>query len=85
MLSGKKVIVVVPAYRAEHTIERTLTEIDRSVVDEIIVVDDASGDRTAELASTCGVSVIRHRSNSGYGANQKTCYEDACDEAATSL
>jgi glycosyltransferase involved in cell wall biosynthesis len=77
MLSGKRVIVVVPAYRAERTIERTLTEIDRSVVDEIIVVDDASGDATAELANACGVSVVRHKANAGYGANQKTCYTEA--------
>jgi glycosyltransferase involved in cell wall biosynthesis len=73
MLSGKRVIVKVLTYRAE----RTLTEIDRSVVDEIIVVDDASGDATAELANACGVSVVRHKANAGYGANQKTCYTEA--------
>ncbi len=82
MLGGKKVIVVVPAYNAEGTIERTLAEIDRSVVDEVIIVDDASRDRTSELAQVRGDSVITHTANRGYGANQRTCYGEALRRGA---
>ncbi|MCL5972883.1 glycosyltransferase family 2 protein [Ferrimicrobium sp.] len=82
MLGGKKVIVVVPAYNAEGTIERTLAEIDRSVVDEVIIVDDAGRDRTSELAQVRGDSVITHTANRGYGANQRTCYGEALRRGA---
>jgi glycosyltransferase involved in cell wall biosynthesis len=82
VLGGKKVIVVVPAYNAEGTIERTLAEIDRSVVDEVIIVDDASRDRTSELAQVRGDSVITHTANRGYGANQRTCYGEALRRGA---
>ena len=78
MLVNKKVVVVLPAYNAAKTLERTLAEIPRDVVDAIILVDDASGDGTASLARELGVDeVIVHDHNQGYGANQKTCYEKA--------
>lgn len=78
MLSDKKVVVVLPAYNAVKTLERTVAEIPRAVVDAIILVDDASGDGTASLARDLGIDeVIEHDHNQGYGANQKTCYEKA--------
>jgi glycosyltransferase involved in cell wall biosynthesis len=73
----KKVIVVMPAYNAEKTLERTLEDIPRDRVDEIILTDDASRDGTAELARKLGLRVIVHEKNRGYGGNQKTCYREA--------
>ncbi|MFZ2053529.1 MAG: glycosyltransferase family 2 protein [Candidatus Aminicenantales bacterium] len=73
----KKVIVVMPAYNAEKTLERTLEDIPRDWVDEIILVDDASRDGTAGLARRLGLHVFVHDKNKGYGANQKTCYREA--------
>lgn len=78
MLLGKKVVVVMPAYNAGQTLEKTYKEINRDVVDEVILVDDKSGDNTQELAQQLGIEhVIRHEVNRGYGGNQKTCYETA--------
>ena len=77
MLHGQKIAVVLPAYKAEQTLERTLADIERDVVDEIILVDDASSDATAELANRLGLRVFVHEKNLGYGANQKTCYREA--------
>jgi glycosyltransferase involved in cell wall biosynthesis len=77
MLQGKKVVVVMPAYNAALTLERTLREIDRSVADTIIVVDDASSDDTAEVAKRLGLHTLVHGRNRGYGGNQKTCYAEA--------
>jgi len=74
---GKKVVVVMPAYNAEKTLERTLDDIDRSWVDEIILVDDGSRDKTVELARRLGLRVFVHEKNTGYGGNQKTCYTEA--------
>ncbi|MCX7764087.1 MAG: glycosyltransferase family 2 protein [Bacteroidia bacterium] len=75
MISGKKVVVVLPAYNAEATLEATLREIDQNLVDEIVLVDDASQDRTVELARRLGLEhIIIHERNKGYGGNQKTCY-----------
>jgi glycosyltransferase involved in cell wall biosynthesis len=74
---GKKIVVVMPAYNAEKTLERTLADIDRSWVDEIILVDDGSRDGTVELARRLGLRVFVHEKNTGYGANQKTCYTQA--------
>jgi glycosyltransferase involved in cell wall biosynthesis len=73
----KKVIVVMPAYNAEKTLERTLADIDRAWVDEILLVDDASRDGTAALARRLGLRVHVHDRNRGYGGNQKTCYIEA--------
>jgi glycosyltransferase involved in cell wall biosynthesis len=77
MERSKKVIVVMPAYNAEKTLERTLDDIPREWVDEIILVDDASRDGTVELARKLGLRVFVHEKNRGYGGNQKTCYTEA--------
>jgi glycosyltransferase involved in cell wall biosynthesis len=73
----KKVIVVMPAYNAEKTLERTLDDIPRDWVDDIILTDDASCDGTVALARRLGLRVFAHEKNRGYGANQKTCYREA--------
>jgi glycosyltransferase involved in cell wall biosynthesis len=77
MERSKKVIVVMPAYNAEKTLERTLADIPHEWVDEIILVDDASRDGTVELARKLGLRVFVHEKNRGYGGNQKTCYNEA--------
>jgi glycosyltransferase involved in cell wall biosynthesis len=77
MLEGKRIAVVMPAYNAARTLERTLAEISRQVVDDIILVDDASGDSTASEATRLGIRTVVHDCNRGYGANQKTCYMEA--------
>jgi glycosyltransferase involved in cell wall biosynthesis len=77
MLHGQKIVVVLPAYKAEQTLERTLADLEPAVVDEIILVDDASSDATAALAKKLGLRVFVHEKNLGYGANQKTCYREA--------
>jgi glycosyltransferase involved in cell wall biosynthesis len=74
---AKKVVVVMPAYNAEKTLERTLDDIPRDWVDEIILVDDQSRDRTVEIARSLGLRVFVHEKNKGYGGNQKTCYREA--------
>jgi glycosyltransferase involved in cell wall biosynthesis len=83
MVRGKKVVVVMPAYNAARTLEQTWREIPHDLVDEVILVDDASQDYTAELAERLGIRhVIRHSENLGYGANQKTCYAKALELGA---
>ena len=78
MINGKKVIVVMPAYNAEKTLEDTYKEIPFDIVDDVIVVDDCSKDKTTEVAHGLGIKhVIRHAQNKGYGGNQKTCYDKA--------
>lgn len=77
MIQGKKVVVVMPAYKAEHTLERTYKEIPHDIVDRVILVDDASNDKTVSLAESLGIETFIHRKNLGYGANQKTCYREA--------
>jgi glycosyltransferase involved in cell wall biosynthesis len=77
-----KTIIVMPAYNAAKTLERTIKEIPENSFDEIIVVDDASSDGTFELAKKLNVTVIKHEKNSGYGANQKTCYQEALKRRA---
>ena len=72
-----KVIVVMPAYNAAQTLEKTYNEIPRGYVDEIILVDDCSRDDTVEIARKLGLKVIVHKKNKGYGGNQKTCYQNA--------
>jgi glycosyltransferase involved in cell wall biosynthesis len=74
---AEKVIVIMPAYNAEKTLERTLDDIPRDWVDEIILTDDASRDGTVALARRLGLRVFVHKKNRGYGANQKTCYSEA--------
>jgi len=74
---AKKVIVVMPAYNAARTLERTLDDIPRDWVDEIILVDDRSRDDTVDLAKKLGLRVFVHTENRGYGGNQKTCYTEA--------
>ncbi|MEO7035315.1 MAG: glycosyltransferase family 2 protein [Polyangiaceae bacterium] len=81
MIDGKKVIVVMPAYNAEQTLERTVAEVP-SLVDDIIVVDDHSRDGTSALAQKLGLHTIRHEQNRGYGGNQKTCYRAALQRGA---
>jgi glycosyltransferase involved in cell wall biosynthesis len=82
MLNGKKVVVVMPAYNAEKTLERTYQEIPFEIVDDVILVDDASRDRTSEIAKSMGIRTILHETNLGYGANQKTCYRAALELGA---
>jgi glycosyltransferase involved in cell wall biosynthesis len=82
MLNGNKIIVVMPAFNAESTLEKTCQDIPRTIVDEIILTDDASTDRTFEIAQELGITVNRHEKNMGYGANQKTCYDDALSRGA---
>ena len=83
MIHDKKVVVAMPAYNAEKTLERTFLEIPQDVVDLVILVDDASQDGTVELAQKLGIQiVIRHDRNKGYGGNQKTCYQEALKNEA---
>ena len=77
-----KVVVVMPAYNAANTLERTLADIPPGVVDEVIVVDDCSTDHTVEIARRLPVTLIAHQRNLGYGGNQKTCYDEALRRGA---
>lgn len=77
MLKGKHVVVVMPAYNAERTLRKTYAEIPKEIVDDVILVDDQSHDRTAEIARSLGINTIVHSKNRGYGGNQKTCYKEA--------
>jgi glycosyltransferase involved in cell wall biosynthesis len=77
VIGEHKIVVVLPAYHAAKTLERTVEEIDREVVDDVICVDDASGDDTVEVAKRLGLKTFVHPSNLGYGGNQKTCYREA--------
>lgn len=80
MIGDKRVVVVLPAYNAAPTVARTVEEIPEGIVDDIILVDDASQDDTAGIARELGIRhVIRHEVNQGYGANQKTCYRKALE------
>ena len=80
MYNNKKVVVAMPAYNAAQTLKKTLEEIPRPLVDEIILCDDASKDNTAELARQLGVEhVIVHEQNKGYGGNQKSLYKKALE------
>jgi len=78
MLNNKNIIVVLPAYNAEKTLEDTYNEIPFDIVDDVIFVDDASIDNTVEVAKRIGIKhIICHEKNKGYGGNQKTCYDEA--------
>jgi glycosyltransferase involved in cell wall biosynthesis len=74
---GKKIVVVMPAYNAARTIEKTYAEIPMDLVDEVVVTDDASSDDTVEVAQRLGLRTLVHQRNRGYGGNQKTCYTEA--------
>jgi glycosyltransferase involved in cell wall biosynthesis len=83
MYNGKKVVVVLPAYNAEKTLTQTYEEIPRPLVDEVILCDDASKDRTVEMAEDIGVDhIIIHKDNKGYGGNQKSLYNKALEVGA---
>ena len=82
MINGKKVIVVLPAYNAQRTLERTYRDIPHDIVDEVILVDDCSRDETVAVARQLGIRVVRHAQNLGYGGNQKTCYTEALNRGA---
>jgi glycosyltransferase involved in cell wall biosynthesis len=85
MIHGKRIAVVMPAYNAEHTLKQTVEEIPRDYVDDLILVDDASRDGTASLSRALGIHTLIHRSNAGYGANQKTCYREALSRGADAV
>ncbi len=77
MLNGKKIVVVMPAYNAEQTLRKTYDEIPHHIIDDIVLVDDASQDYTARVSRELGINTIVHEQNTGYGGNQKTCYKTA--------
>ena len=80
MYKNKKVIVVLPAYNAALTLEKTIAEIPKDVVDEIVLVDDNSTDNSIEIAKRIGIQhIIQHTENKGYGGNQKSCYNKALE------
>jgi glycosyltransferase involved in cell wall biosynthesis len=81
MYKNKKIIAVLPAYNAALTLEKTIVDIP-DIFDEIILVDDASSDKTVAIAKELGVTVIVHDNNKGYGGNQKTCYTAALNNGA---
>ena len=83
MYNGKKVVVVLPAFNAELTLEKTYREIPLDIVDEVILVDDCSLDGTIEIGKRLGINhIIHHEKNKGYGGNQKTCYNKALEIGA---
>lgn len=83
MLNNKKIVVVLPAYNAAKTLEQTYNEIPFDIVDDVVLVDDASKDDTAEVGRKLGIRhVIKHDKNKGYGGNQKTCYRKALELGA---
>lgn len=77
MIHGKKIVIVMPAYNAAKTLVNTYNEIPFDIVDEVLLVDDASKDETAKIANELNIKVIIHPKNLGYGGNQKTCYDAA--------
>lgn len=80
MLNGKKIVVVLPAYKAALTLERTYAEIPFDIVDDVVLVDDNSPDNTIEVAERLGIRhIVRHEKNLGYGGNQKSCYRKALE------
>jgi len=82
MMSGKKVVVVLPAYNAAQTLSATYTELSPEIVDEVLLVDDGSTDQTVAVAKRLGIRTFVHTRNRGYGANQKTCYREALKAGA---
>jgi glycosyltransferase involved in cell wall biosynthesis len=82
MIEGKRLVVVMPAYNAARTIEKTYRELPHTIIDEVIVVDDLSRDETVRVARDLGARVLAHDRNRGYGGNQKTCYREALARGA---
>jgi glycosyltransferase involved in cell wall biosynthesis len=82
MLNDRRIAVVLPAYNAAKTLQRTIDEIPMNIVDDVILTDDASKDNTSEISRSLGLHTIRHDSNRGYGGNQKTCYTAALARGA---
>jgi glycosyltransferase involved in cell wall biosynthesis len=82
LIKNKRVMVVLPAYNAASTLERTVAEIPREIVDDLLLVDDASRDETVEVARRLRVPLVVHPRNRGYGGNQKTCYTEALRRGA---
>ncbi len=82
MFADKKIIVVMPAYNAEKTLEKTYAEIPKGIVDEVLLVDDKSRDSTVLKARELGIATYIHEVNKGYGGNQKTCYREALRKGA---
>ena len=83
MILGKKLVIVLPAYNAELTLCKTFNEIPFEIVDEVVLVDDASRDKTIEVGKELGIKhIIRHEKNKGYGGNQKSCYDKALELGA---
>ncbi|SFW60444.1 glycosyltransferase family 2 protein [Chitinophaga sancti] len=83
MLNNKKIVVVLPAYNAALTLEKTYQEIPFDIVDEVVLVDDASKDETVAVGKALGIRhIIRHDNNKGYGGNQKSCYNKALELGA---
>jgi len=81
-VKAQRVVVIMPAYNAARTLERTYNDLPRDVVDHIILVDDVSKDDTVEIARRLGLKVVIHVQNKGYGGNQKTCYLEALKDGA---
>jgi glycosyltransferase involved in cell wall biosynthesis len=83
MVGDNRIVVTMPAYHAEHTLERTYRDIPEGLADEVLVVDDASTDGTVAVARQLGLTVFVHPANRGYGGNQKTCYDEALRAGAS--
>ena len=80
MIKDKKVVIVLPAYNAAKTLERTYNEIPFDIVDDVVLVDDKSSDDTVEVGKSLGIKhIISHEQNKGYGGNQKSCYNKAVE------
>lgn len=77
MLYGKRIVVVLPAYNAGRTLEKTCQDIPHDIVDEVLLIDDGSKDETVHIAQRLGLTIFVHEQNFGYGRNQKTCYAEA--------
>ena len=84
MIHGKRLVVVLPAYNAARTLQKTFEELPHEIIDQVILVDDASSDETADMARKLGIRTFIHPKNRGYGGNQKTCYRQALQCGRTS-